>query len=403
MKLILFIKSLKFYNLNLNHEIVVIGPNGSDLLKKFFLKNFFYISIFNSIPINFILIPNAIKYFFKILFTNPIFFFKRYKIIFFLSFTLSFIEKKKIKKLICFDLYNILPNYLEIFYNKKIKIIKIQNGVGIEHKFQNKNHFHFVFSKKDIIHKKNTYLMANLKLLLYLYLNEQNKNYLLSEKNEIKNITIVSSANYDSIKFLHEKIKNKKKILLDTLPKLKTKGLDIEKDWLKLRAINFVMLCLYINEFLKVSKIKCNILLRSKSKSDLKIEKEFFRKIIYNCKFIKNHERYKYNYIINSKKTLFVSDNSTFGFEIFSLNKKSLFFSWCFHDRKNFHQMPKNSLLYFKSRSINKFKARIKKLFVLSNKGFINEKKKKFKDNSMIFPKLDQLDFFLKISGLEIK
>ena len=65
--------------------------------------------------------------------------------------------------------------------------------------------------------------------------------------------------------------------------------------------------------------------------------------------------------------------------------------------------MPKNSLLYFKSRSINKFKARIKKLFVLSNKGFINEKKKKFKDNSMIFPKLDQLDFFLKISGLEIK
>ena len=70
--------------------------------------------------------------------------------------------------------------------------------------------------------------MANLKLLLYLYLNEQNKNYLLSEKNEIKNITIVSSANYDSIKFLHEKIKDKK-ILLDTLPKLKTKGLDIEK------------------------------------------------------------------------------------------------------------------------------------------------------------------------------
>ena len=44
MKLILFIKSLKFYNLNLNHEIVVIGPNGSDLLKNFFLKNFFYIS-----------------------------------------------------------------------------------------------------------------------------------------------------------------------------------------------------------------------------------------------------------------------------------------------------------------------------------------------------------------------
>ena len=29
-------------------------------------------------------------------------------------------------------------------------------------------------------------------------------------------------------------------------------------------------------------------------------------------------------------------------------------------------------------------------------------RKKKFKDNSMIFPKLDQLDFFLKISGLEI-
>ena len=76
MKLILFIKSLKFYNLNLNHEIVVIGPNGSDLLKKFFLKNFFYISIFNSTPINFILIPNAVKYFFKILFTNPIFFLK---------------------------------------------------------------------------------------------------------------------------------------------------------------------------------------------------------------------------------------------------------------------------------------------------------------------------------------
>ena len=38
MKLILFVKSLKFYNLNLNNEIVVIGPNGKDLLEKFFLK-----------------------------------------------------------------------------------------------------------------------------------------------------------------------------------------------------------------------------------------------------------------------------------------------------------------------------------------------------------------------------
>ena len=36
MKLILFVKSLKFYNLNLNNEIVVIGPNGKDLLEKFF-------------------------------------------------------------------------------------------------------------------------------------------------------------------------------------------------------------------------------------------------------------------------------------------------------------------------------------------------------------------------------
>ena len=119
--------------------------------------------------------------------------------------------------------------------------------------------------------------MANLKLLLYLYLNEQNKNYLLSEKNEIKNITIVSSANYDSIKFLHEKIKDKKNFIR-YVTKIKNKGFRHRKDWLKLRAINFVMLCLYINEFLKVSKIKCNILLRSKSKSDLKTEKEFLEK-----------------------------------------------------------------------------------------------------------------------------
>ena len=66
--------------------------------------------------------------------------------------------------------------------------------------------------------------MANLKLLLYLYLNEQNKNYLLSEKNEIKNITIVSSANYDSIKFLHEKIKDKKKNFIRYVTKIKNKG-----------------------------------------------------------------------------------------------------------------------------------------------------------------------------------
>ena len=74
MKLILFVKSLKFYNLNLNNEIVVIGPNGKDLLEKIFLKKFLYISIYHSTPINLTLVPIAIKYFFKILITDPNFF-----------------------------------------------------------------------------------------------------------------------------------------------------------------------------------------------------------------------------------------------------------------------------------------------------------------------------------------
>ena len=142
--------------------------------------------------------------------------------------------------------------------------------------------------------------MANLKLLLYLYLNEKNKNY-FSEKNEIKILPLSHLQILIQSNFYTKKLKSKKNFIR-YLPKLKTKGLDIEKDWLKLRAINFVMLCLYINELSKFQKLNVEYLLRSKSKSDLKTEKNFFRKIIYNCKFIKNHERYKYNYIINSKK-----------------------------------------------------------------------------------------------------
>ncbi len=403
MKLILFIKSLKFYNLNLNNEIVVIGPNGKDLLEKFFSKNFFYISIYHSTPINLTLIPSAIKYFFKILITDPHFFFRRYKLIIFLSFTLSFFEKKKIKKLICFDLYNSIPNYLETFLNKKIKIIKIQNGVGIQHRFINKSHIHFVFSESDTIYKKNTYLMANLKLLLYLNLNKHSRSHNSLQESKTRNITIISSANFDTIKFFNEKLKDKSTNLIDKLSKFNLKDLDIEKDWISLRAVNFVMLCLYVLEYVNSSNIKCRILLRSKFKKDLKIEKNFFKKIINNCKFIKNEEKFKYNYIIRSKNTLFISDNSTFGFEIFSLNKKSLFFSWCFHDRKNYHRMPSKSLFYFKSHKIKEFKNKIKKIFVISNKNFLNEKQKNFKHNSMVYPKISQLNFFLKVSGLKLK
>lgn len=403
MKLILFIKSLKFYNLNLNNEIVVIGPNGKELLEKFFFKNFFYISIYHSTPINLTLVPSAIKYFFKILITDPNFFFRRYKLIIFLSFTLSFFEKKKIKKLICFDLYNTIPNYLESFFNKKIKIIKIQNGVGIQHRFINKSHTHFVFSKSDTIYKKNTYLMANLKLLLYINLNKKSRNYNIIDKKKSKNITIISSANFDTIKFFNEKLNNKSTNLIDKLSKFNLKDLDIEKDWIKLRAVNFAMLCLYVREYVNSSNAKCRILLRSKFKKDLKIEKDFFKKIINGCKFFKNDENYKYNYIIRSKNTLFISDNSTFGFEIFSLNKKSLFFSWCFHNRKNYHRMPSKSLFYFKSHKMKDFKNKINKIFAISNKDFLNEKQKNFKDNSMVFPKISQLNFFLKVSGLKLK
>ena len=118
--------------------------------------------------------------------------------------------------------------------------------------------------------------MANLKLLLYLNLNKKSRSYDFLDKRKSKNITIISSANFDTIKFFNEKLKSKSTNLIDKLSKLDLKDLDIEKDWLKLRAVNFAMLCLYVREYVNSSNAKCRILLRSKLKKDLKIEKKIF-------------------------------------------------------------------------------------------------------------------------------
>ena len=64
--------------------------------------------------------------------------------------------------------------------------------------------------------------------------------------------------------------------------------------------------------------------------------------------------------------------------------------------------MPSKSLFYFKSQKVEDFKNKINKIFAISNKDFLNEKQKNFKDNSMIFPKISQLNFFLKVSGLKL-
>ena len=402
MKLFNFIKGFCFFDLNKSYSILVIGPIGQDLLKSYFVKNYYYSSITYNIPINLSILPSAVFYFLRILILDQAFFFSKWKIIIYLCLLSAFINKKKIKKIISFALYNNLPDFIQNVLKENIEIIKIQNGVGINNKPFLKSNTNFVYSNKDKIKNKKIFYMGNLRLLLHI---NSKKLWGTLKQNEFKssNIVLISSATIDVIKFIDDFFSKSRDEIFNLCKKHDTKNLKADEDWLELRSINFLILCNYLNLYCKKNNKKCKILLRNnKNKNFLKIEKQFFNHLIENCNFLSSKEEHKYNYIIKDKSSLFISDDSTFGHEAFSMNKKSLFFSWCLHDRPNFMEISIKSKLYFIKDSYKKFEKKLNYLKQINHTTFLNQKNK-LKKIILVKPSLKELNFFLKTSELKLK
>ena len=84
------------------------------------------------------------------------------------------------------------------------------------------------------------------------------------------------------------------------------------------------------------------------------------------------------------------------------MNKKSLFFSWCLHDRPNFMEISIKSKLYFIKDSYKKFEKKLNYLKQINHTTFLNQKNK-LKKIIMVKPSLKELNFFLKTSELKLK
>ena len=403
MKLLFFIRAFCLFDLNKDYNILVIGPVGRDLLKFYFRENFFYSSITNNVPINLSLLPEALFYLLKIFIRDRGFFFSKWKIIIYLCLLSSLIKKKKIRKIISFALYNNIPNFIQNVLKENIEIIKIQNGVGINNKPFLKTDTNFIYSNKDKIERnKQIFIMGNLRLLLHI--NKQ-KSWKFLNKNALKtnNLVLVSSATIDVIKFIDKFFEKSKEEIFYFCKRYNTKKLRADEDWLKLRSINFIILCSYLNLYCQKNNKTCQIILRNhKNKNFLQIEKNFFNHLIYKCNFLSSNERKKYKFIIQDKSSLFISDDSTFGHEAFSMNKKSLFFSWCFHDRDNFMGIVKKSKIYSIKDSYKKFEKKVNYLQQINQKLF-EDHKNKIKEKIMVMPNLKDLNFFLKTSELNLK
>ncbi len=403
MKLLFFIRAFCLFDLNKDYNILVIGPVGRDLLKFYFRENFFYSSITNNVPINLSLLPEALFYLLKIFIRDRGFFFSKWKIIIYLCLLSSLIKKKKIRKIISFALYNNIPNFIQNVLKENIEIIKIQNGVGINNKPFLKTDTNFIYSNKDKIERnKQIFIMGNLRLLLHI--NKQ-KSWKFLNKNALKtnNLVLVSSATIDVIKFIDKFFEKSKEEIFNFCKRYNTKKLRADEDWLKLRSINFIILCSYLNLYCQKNNKTCQIILRNhKNKNFLQIEKNFFNHLIYKCNFLSSNERKKYKFIIQDKSSLFISDDSTFGHEAFSMNKKSLFFSWCFHDRANFMGIVKKSKIYSIKDSYKKFEKKVNYLQQINQKLF-EDHKNKIKEKIMVMPNLKDLNFFLKTSELNLK
>ena len=403
MKLLFFIRAFCLFDLNKDYNILVIGPVGRDLLKFYFRENFFYSSITNNVPINLSLLPEALFYLLKIFIRDRGFFFSKWKIIIYLCLLSSLIKKKKIRKIISFALYNNIPNFIQNVLKENIEIIKIQNGVGINNKPFLKTDTNFIYSNKDKIERnKQIFIMGNLRLLLHI--NKQ-KSWKFLNKNALKtnNLVLVSSATIDVIKFIDKFFEKSKEEIFNFCKRYNTKKLRADEDWLKLRSINFIILCSYLNLYCQKNNKTCQIILRNhKNKNFLQKEKNFFNHLIYKCNFLSSNERKKYKFIIQDKSSLFISDDSTFGHEAFSMNKKSLFFSWCFHDRANFMGIVKKSKIYSIKDSYKKFEKKVNYLQQINQKLF-EDHKNKIKEKIMVMPNLKDLNFFLKTSELNLK
>tara|TARA_Y100000590_G_scaffold465706_1_gene638791 strand:+ start:285 stop:1529 length:1245 start_codon:yes stop_codon:yes gene_type:complete len=409
-KIINFINSWKYFPLEKKNNVALVGYEGEDLLNYFKHEKVEHFCTKKKRPFNISVIPFAIILFLKTLILKPKLFFKSFRLSHSIYLIGAFIKKKNINTLLSFTDYNEINLYIKKILEDKINLISIQNS----RRDNRINHFQYDQSlilyplndkEKKLINKKNIVPFGSLRLLLEIGKNSYWEKF---EKNEeekkIKSIVLISSLSPEFLDFFYNEIGFEKKLdeelIFDYIDYYTNKV----KNLRKLRFLNFVLLLLYTLESSKKFKIPIQIINRmeEKNKTYFKREISFFNYFDKNIKVFNFSKNEKYNFIINSKEKIFVSDISTLSRECLSLKLRCYFFypyvkyveeSW----------FDENSIFFNKNKNKNQFIDTFEKIINMSQIDF-NNNFKNLKITTYAYPPdRDKIKYFLKLTNLEMK
>ena len=424
-KFFIYIKSWKYLNLkNKTINCIVVTQPGiyDDCLKH--LKNYCWIEPLYKNIFHFSLIFPGLIHFCRALINDFKFTIQIWKFWPTFIFTLGLISKKKINTIISLTDYQTFPFYLKKIFKEKIKIIALQNSsraypldrVGFIRKYDT----YFLWNELNNNEKKRYNNISSTKpfgsLRMNLVINKNNfweKIYRYPEKTRMKKICLISTYSSHHMSFFNKYLKGHNKdnffLIIKKLEKkykFQNKNNKLEKlkiEFMYLQILEFFYMIIFIKNFLDKHKFKLEIIERHKpSHPDFIKEKEFYKFFFEkdNVLSFNNHDQ-RLKYILKNKNLLFITNISSLGREILSVNQKAFFYSkWLYKFNPSYFQ--KSSIFFGINCDYEKFERSILKLLNISGKNYYKNLKKLKKTISAFVPKKENLKLFLNKSNISL-
>ncbi len=367
-------------------KYIFIGYQNRNVLKKLF-KDCLFFDPFELTPFNIKIFYKSMWIFFSNLFTNP----KKLNIPIshytFIFFLLAYIKINKIRKITFLNHYDKIINSILPFL-KEVDVYVIEHSLNFNVNRNTRTKFFTnCISLRSEKEDESVIGLGSIKLLYYLEkLNRWNvctQEYRNFFEKEIIYISTLSGYFWNYAKYYNYNLNfdlSKIEIFLESIDSLKI--LKDNNDLLKMRFLDNLKLLGVIKKLenlgYKISIIARNL---STENHDLLIkEKKFYEKNFKNIDFYELNEESKYEFLLNNREKVFMTDYSYFGFEALSANIKCIFFSK--YLKKYFSNFFKNDSIIFnedmsnitkkishlthmKIDEIKKFKKNLKKNFFI--------------------------------------
>ena len=416
--MILYKKSFfKEVDLNKNYNCIISGPDPMHY-KEQFKTNFIFADL-NQNPYSKDLLLKSFFLFFKLIFKfKPNY--RNLRVILTLSLIIPIIKKKSIKKIICFFDYSRLGKALKKILKKEIVLIGFQHSMRASNMDRENliKGFDYYFLWDHYKHKnkiKNCKFINFGSLKSYIVLERRKKwNYLEKKFKKNKNLVLISSYGniIDEIeeRFLKNLSKNERISKINSI----YKGFMSKKIKLNERenqALEFFLLCYAISKIIKKYNFNLIIINRSAHSIDYnsekfhkisKKEKEYFNYFFENYKILGSDHFRRLDQALKLKNSIFITNISSMGKELFALNYKVIFYSFLGY-KLNPDYFDIKSIFCLLKRDDQLLLNKIKKISNLSSNDFKKEKRKVKKTFPSFVPDKKKFKFFLSLSSLELK